>query len=133
MATVADTPLLYLLGLEYEYASGYDPQALVQFFEKLHIKENQRHNFVVKAFASHPIPKTASDGRKEEISTLLPAKDEYILDMSEFQEVRSRLANLMHEQRTSEDGPPVLHRRGPEDVSSGDETGANAPQKDRLR
>jgi beta-barrel assembly-enhancing protease len=122
-----------LLGLEYEYASGYDPQALVQFFEKLHTKENQRHNFVAKAFASHPMTEDRIRRAQEEISTLLPAKDEYILDTSEFQEVKSRLANLMHERRKSEDGRPVLHRRGPEDVSSGDETGANAPQKDRLR
>lgn len=124
-----DPKCAHLLGLEYEYASGYDPQALVQFFEKLHTKENQRHNFVAKAFASHPMTEDRIRRAQEEISTLLPAEDEYILDTSEFQEVKSRLANLMHERRTFEDGRPVLHRRGPEDVSSGDETGLTLHRK----
>jgi predicted Zn-dependent protease len=35
-----------LLGLEYEYAAGYDPQAFIQFFEKLHTKEKQKQNVV---------------------------------------------------------------------------------------
>ncbi|HYL14081.1 MAG TPA: M48 family metallopeptidase [Terriglobales bacterium] len=118
-----------LLGLEYEYASGYDPQAFVQFFEKLHTKEKQRQNFVAKAFASHPMTEDRIRRAQQEIASLLPAKDEYIVDTSEFQEVKSRLANLMHEGRTSEDGRPVLHRRGPEDVSSDDETGPTLHRK----
>src|SRR5581483_9495474 len=32
-----------LLGLEYDYAAGYDPQAFVQFFEKLNADERQKH------------------------------------------------------------------------------------------
>jgi len=90
-----------LLGLEYEYATGYDPQAFVQFFEKVHIKEERTHNFIAKAFASHPMTEDRIRRAQEEISTLLPAKDEYIVDTSEFQDVKSRLANLMHERRTS--------------------------------
>ncbi len=30
-----------LLGLEYDYASGYDPQAFVEFFEKLNIEKEE--------------------------------------------------------------------------------------------
>ncbi len=48
---------------------------------------------------------------QEEISTLLPAKTTYIVDTSAFQDVRSRLAELMHEHAPSEGGRPVLHRR----------------------
>ncbi len=47
---------------------------------------------------------------------MLPAKDEYIVDTSEFQEVKSRLAKFIGERRPSEDGRPILHRRIFEDV-----------------
>jgi len=42
-----------LLGLEYDYATGYDPQAFVEFFEKLNI-EKKKQSMVAKAFATHP-------------------------------------------------------------------------------
>jgi predicted Zn-dependent protease len=103
-----------LLGLEYEYATGYDPQAFVQFFEKLHIKEKQKQNLVAKAFATHPMTEDRIRRAQKEISSMLPDKTEYVVDTSEFQEVKTRLARLMHE-RPSEDGRPVLHRRGPEE------------------
>jgi predicted Zn-dependent protease len=112
-----------LLGLEYEYATGYDPQALVQFFEKLHTKEKQKHNFVARAFATHPMTEDRIRRAQKEISTMLPAKDEYIVDTSEFQEVKSRLAEFMHEHAASENGRPVLHRRNRKNDSPGDEKG----------
>lgn len=69
-----------LLGLEYEYVAGYDPQALVQFFEKLHIEEKHKHNFIARAFATHPMTEDRVRRAQEEISTLLPAKTAYIVD-----------------------------------------------------
>lgn len=100
-----------LLGLEYEYAAGYDPQALVQFFEKLHVAEKHKNNFLARAFASHSMTADRVRRAQEEISTLLPAKTAYIVDTSEFQEVKSRLAGIMREHAPSENGRPILHRR----------------------
>ena len=31
-----------MLGLKYDYAAGYDPQAFVQFFEKLKVEEKKK-------------------------------------------------------------------------------------------
>ena len=112
-----------LLGLEYEYVAGYDPQAFVQFFEKLHIEEKHKHNFVARAFATHPMTEDRVRRAQEEISTLLPAKTAYIVDTSAFQEVKSRLADLMHERAPSEGGRPVLHRRTRENDNSADDKG----------
>ena len=92
-----------LLGLEYEYAAGYDPQAFVQFFEKLHAKEKQKQHLVEKAFSTHPLTEDRIRRAREEISSLLPNKLEYVVDTSEFQEVKARVNKLVHE-------PPVLHR-----------------------
>src|SRR5580700_8404500 len=85
-----------LLGLEYEYAAGYDPQAFIQFFEKLQTKEEQKQNLVAKAFATHPPTEDRIRRAQKEISSLLPDKAEYVVDTSEFQEVKARVANLTH-------------------------------------
>ena len=95
-----------LLGLQYEYAAGYDPQAFVQFFQKLHTTEKQKQNFLEQLFATHPVTEDRIRRAQKEISSLLPEKIEYVVDTSEFQEVKARVYKLMHEL-------PVLHRRCP--------------------
>jgi len=94
-----------LLGLEYEYAAGYDPEAFVQFFERLHASEKQKQNLAEKAFATHPTTEDRIRRAQREISSSLPDKAEYVVDTSEFQDIKARVANLTHER-------PVLHRRG---------------------
>lgn len=112
-----------LLGLEYEYIAGYDPQAFIQFFEKLHIEEKHKHNFVARMFATHPMTEDRIRRAQEEISTLLPPKSEYIVDTSAFQEVKARFADLMHDHAPSVGGRPVLHRRTRANDNSADDKG----------
>ena len=106
-----------LLGVEYEYASGYDPAAFVQFFEKLHVKEKEKHSFIAKAFTTHPMTGDRIKRAQEEIGTMLPAKDEYVVDTSEFQEVKAHLSALMlkHQIDAGQSPRPTLRKRGPED------------------
>jgi predicted Zn-dependent protease len=105
-----------LLGLEYQYATGYDPQAFVQFFEKLHARGEERHNLIAKVIATHPMTEERIRRAQNVIATLLPPKAEYIIDTSDFEQVTSRLASFMDGRRESEDWRPVLHRRGPQDA-----------------
>ncbi len=107
-----------LLGLEYEYAAGYDPQAFVQFFEKLHVHEKEKHGFIAKAFNTHPMTEDRIRRAQKEIATLLPGHDHYVVDTSEFQDVKARLSNLMSHRRPDSGGGPTLRRRGPEDKNS---------------
>lgn len=93
-----------LLGLEYQYATGYDPQAFVQFFEKLQAKDGERHDWIAKVFATHPMTEERIRRAEEEIATLLPPKAEYITDTSEFEEVKSRLASF-----TAVGASPMIH------------------------
>src|SRR5438045_94355 len=47
-----------LLGMEYQYAAGYDPQAFIDFFEKLQVqtkKGKHKQNVLARAFATHPM------------------------------------------------------------------------------
>jgi predicted Zn-dependent protease len=96
-----------LLGLEYEYAAGYDPQAFIQFFEKLQTKEEQQQNLVAKAFATHPATEDRIRRAQKEISSLLPDKAEYVVDTSEFQEVKARVDKVTHERPPSGLGHPA--------------------------
>jgi predicted Zn-dependent protease len=104
-----------MLGLQYEYASGYDPQEFVKLFEKLRTEEKQKKNFLSKAFSTHPMTDERIKRAQKEIEQYLPNRDDYIIDTSEFQEVRARLEELTSRQRIDMGRMvPVLHRRGPE-------------------
>src|SRR5579871_3552093 len=43
-----------MLGLQYMYKSGYDPEAFVDFFEKVQTLEKQKPGTMSKVFSTHP-------------------------------------------------------------------------------
>src|SRR5215475_4752097 len=43
------------LGAQYMWAAGYDPHAMVTFFEKLEAKEKKKPGTIAKAFSTHPM------------------------------------------------------------------------------
>jgi beta-barrel assembly-enhancing protease len=102
-----------MLGLEYQYASGYDPQEFVRFFETLHSKDKKKHNFLARAFATHPMTADRIKRAQAEIEAYLPPRGQYVVDTSEFQQVKARLADMMHEHHLDV-GKPTLRRRGPD-------------------
>lgn len=104
-----------LLGIEYEYAAGYDPGAFVNFFERLKVRESKK-NLMAKAFASHPMNRDRIQRAQKEIDTMLPPRDAYVVDTSEFEEVQLRLLHLMNampvlNRHQQSPGRPVLRRR----------------------
>jgi beta-barrel assembly-enhancing protease len=129
-----------LLGLEYDYASGYDPQAFVQFFEKLNI-EKKKPNMIAKAFATHPMNVERIEAAQEEIRKYLPDRPEYVVDTSEFENIKARLASLENGRRlggkASEPGRPVLLKRastsGPADSGDSVSSDGSSQPKDNSR
>ncbi|MGB8769316.1 MAG: M48 family metalloprotease, partial [Candidatus Korobacteraceae bacterium] len=120
-----------LLGLEYDYASGYDPEAFVEFFEKLKLDEKKKQNFIAKAFATHPMNADRIKAAQEEIRRYLPDRPEYVVDTSEFENIKDRLASLENSRRLGgakgdATGPVLLRRTS----SSGSDSGNTAGQKD---
>ena len=102
-----------LLGLQYEYASGYDPASFVQFFEKIQARDKDKPNFISKAFSSHPMTADRVRRAQEAIQMMLPPKDEYVVDTSEFQQIKARLSAKLRSRMVDPlTGRPVLHRRG---------------------
>jgi beta-barrel assembly-enhancing protease len=111
------------LGLQYMYATGYDPQAFIAFFEKVQAKEKKKPGSLAKAFSTHPQTPDRIEKSQEEIAKILPARDQYIDDTSEFQLVKSRLAALenRHKVEDQKENRPTL-RRTTADNSKGDDS-----------
>ena len=102
-----------LLGLEYDYAAGYDPQAFVQFFEKLNVEEKTKHNKLAKMFSTHPMNADRVTAAQNEIRQYLPDRESYIVDTSEFDQVKARLLGLEMKQQLggADSHRPVLLKR----------------------
>src|ERR1700686_4136616 len=128
-----------LLGIEYAWAAGYDPKALLEALEKLHAMEVKRsalfakipgyrlatklpfHSKVIQSFASYPLTEDRISRLQSEMFTFLPDRKDYILDTNEFQEVKSRLlasrTPVLHSSGSGDDDKkgPVLRRMPPSD------------------
>jgi hypothetical protein len=113
------------LGLQYMYKTGYDPQAFISFFEKIQAKEKKKPGTIAKAFASHPQTPDRIEASQKEIATILPAKAQYIVSTSEFDDVKSRLATIENRHKVIEEkdsSKPSLRRTSTTDKTSGTDT-----------
>jgi predicted Zn-dependent protease len=81
-------------GIEYMYRAGYDPSAFVSFFEKVQAMEKKKPGTLAKAFDTHPQNADRIAKSQDEIRKILPAKPQYVVTTSEFDDVKSRLAAL---------------------------------------
>jgi predicted Zn-dependent protease len=81
------------LGTQYLWNSGYDPQAFISFFEKLQAKEKDKPGKFAGFWRTHPALDDRIAKVQEEIS-LIPVKDEYVLNSSEFERVKDRLIQI---------------------------------------
>lgn len=103
------------LGLQYMYKAGYDPTSFISFFEKIQEKERKRPGSIPKVFSSHPPTKERVKRAQTEIAMLLPARPEYVVTSSEFEQVKARLAQLMIGRTETEDpNKPTLRKRDQE-------------------
>jgi hypothetical protein len=99
--------------------------------------EKRKPGMVAKAFSDHPQTPDRIQHSQEEIARILPARDEYTVTTSEFDDIKARLARIENKRRltdskdtkkpslrrastdpnsttndpNSDDGPPTLHRR----------------------
>ena len=103
-----------MLGLQYDYASGYDPEEFVRLFEKMKKLEREKKGFLARAFSTHPMTDDRIKSAQKEIADYFPNRSDYIVDTSEFQEVRERVAEICNRRRIDNGkvNLPVLHKRG---------------------
>jgi predicted Zn-dependent protease len=120
------------LGLQYMYKAGYDPQAFISFFEKIKAQEKKKPGTLAKAFATHPQTPDRIEKSQEEIRNILPARPEYIVNTSEFNDVKARLASLENRKKMiPEDdvNKPTLRKTQTADSNAG-QSGQPADQGD---
>jgi len=101
------------LGLQYMYKAGYDPQAFIQFFEKLDALEKHKPGTLAKVFSDHPQTPDRIARSEEEIATIMPPRPDYIVTTSEFDTVKARLARIENRRRIidgKEGNKPTLRR-----------------------
>jgi predicted Zn-dependent protease len=112
------------LGVQYMYKAGYDPQAFISFFEKIKAQEKKKPGTVSKAFSTHPQTPDRIGKSQEEIARILPAKAEYVVTSSEFDDVKTRLAAIenKHKLNDEKDGKkPSLRRTSSTDKNGTDD------------
>jgi hypothetical protein len=117
-----------MLGVQYLWAAGYDPNAMSTMFEKLAAKNKKKPGTFSKLFETHPQSVDRMEATRQLVARF-PDKEEYVLSTSEFQRVKNRLLRLSNAKASAagdiapgEDGAPgrpTLKRRSP----SADETG----------
>ncbi len=100
------------LGLQYLYKSGYDPTSFVDFFEKIQSLEKRKPGSISKVFSTHPMTDDRIKAAQEEIQKNLAPKPEYVVNTSEFNDVKGRLAMLHNRRKVEPDDPnrPRLRR-----------------------
>lgn len=124
------------LGAQYLWASGYDPNNFLSFFEKLEKKEKHKPGTLSKLFGTHP----PTPDRIQKIHDLLarfPDRDEYTVSTSEFSRVKSRLLAVTNAKTIDgsgrDTGPkrPTLKRRKEGEGDSTQTPGGQDQPKDK--
>ena len=111
------------LGIEYMYRAGYDPSAFVSFFEKIQAMEKKKPGTLSKAFDTHPQTPDRIEKSQDEIRKILPAKQQYVVTTSEFDEVKARLAAIENKHKVIDEkdsSKPSLRRTANTTDKSGD-------------
>ena len=128
-------------GLQYLYKSGYDPRSFVDFFEKIETMEKRKPGSIAKVFMTHPMNDDRIKAAQQEIQTELKPKDEYVVNTSEFNDVKGRLAMLHNRHKVdSKEDPnrPRLRRapgtgNGPVDDGTGSSTSTDDSDRPTLK
>jgi predicted Zn-dependent protease len=116
------------LGAQYMWATGYDPQAMVSFFEKLEAKEKKKPGTISKLFRTHPL----TGDRIKEVSKLVvrfPERNEYEVSSSDFSTIKARLVAINASRRSDsvQKERPTLKRRPAPTIDSSES--AQQPQE----
>jgi beta-barrel assembly-enhancing protease len=122
------------LGAQYMWAAGYDPTALITFFEKLQAKDKKKPGTLSKLFSTHPM----TGDRITEVRELIgrfPERGEYQISTSEFGQVKSRILAIAGPTRGSgrdDSGRPTLKRR-PQTTTDDDTRDSETPNRPVLK
>lgn len=124
------------LGVQYLYASGYDPTGMATMFEKLASQNKKKPGTLAKLFSSHP---QSLDRRDSSLALVarFPEKEEYVISTSEFQRVKAHLMRLSNAKAgvtsdidDTESSKPTLKRRSPDSENTTNDPASNTPSEE---
>jgi beta-barrel assembly-enhancing protease len=123
------------LGLQYMFKTGYDPNSFVDFFEKVQSQEKRKPGSMSKLFSSHPPTADRIKVAQKNIQDHLKSRPEYVVNTSEFNDVKARLMG-MHGRKnvpnSADPNKPTLRRNPNGSIdSNGQETAPAANSDDR--
>jgi predicted Zn-dependent protease len=128
------------LGVQYMYKAGYDPTSFVDFFEKIQTMEKKKPGSVAKVFSTHPMTDDRIAASQQEIQKILVSKPEYVVNTSEFNDVKARLYSLHNHRKLDKgkDDPsrPTLRRSpgsGTSPVDDSDKQPADQDERPTLK
>lgn len=118
------------LGLQYLYAAGYDPTAAIDMFEKMVSLQRSKPGSISKIFSTHPMNADRLKKAQAEIQEVLPRKTEYVVNTSEYAEMRGRLLAIENERKikaVEKDAKGPVLRRAPGSGVPDEDTGESRP------
>lgn len=130
-----------MLGVEYLWAAGYDPNAMSTMFEKLASQNKRKPGTFSKLFETHPQSVDRMEASRSLVARF-PEKEEYVVSTSEFQRVKARLLRLSNARASTTGnlssgdngapGRPTLKRRSPapDDTTTPDDQTKPTEKKD---
>ncbi len=112
-----------LLGIQYLWKSGYDPNAGIDMFERVESTERRQPGAVSRLFRTHPMTPDRIEATQKNIDSLLPEHAEYVINTSEYESVRERLRDLamLRKPDPKEATRPTLRRSPSERLVDADE------------
>jgi len=97
------------LGLQYMYATGYDPTAVINVFEKMDALNRRKPGAVSRLLSTHPMDADRIRKAQKEIQEILPAREEYVVNTSEYHDMRQRVFfREAHRKPDPQDNGPTL-------------------------
>ncbi len=125
------------LGLEYMYKTGYDPTSFVSFFEKIQAQEKKKPGTLAKAFSTHPPTGDRIEKTQANIATILPERNQYVINTSEFDKIKGKLIAFENRKRPAEgekpNKPTLKRRTNPDAEDTSDEPSNKDDDRPKLK
>jgi predicted Zn-dependent protease len=125
-----------VLGAQYAWNAGYDPEGFITFFEKMLAQEKKQPGKLASWFRTHPTTPDRLTLIRQIIAKCLPAKERYVTTSSVYDTAKNRLNlfdNVALSDKKAKKGPgkdgskPTLKLRT--DTETEDDTQQERPDK----